>query len=264
VAATLARGGPVVSLESLLICHGMPHPTNLATATALEAAVRAAGAVPATILLLGGTPTVNVDAPGLVHLAVHGRRICKVGRRGIAAAAAAGANGAMMVSATAAIATAGGAGICNGRARGHPPGRGRHVGCVRGCRRPGGAPRRSRLCGHKSLVDVAKSFEALKSVGVGVYTIDLEGGGRQGGGRGGGGDGGGGGGGGGGRPPPLFPAFYTRNSGVPSPGVLPSIAAAAAVLVAADDLPASPASEVLAVPIPASAAAYGDGRRRRH
>jgi len=104
VAATLARGGPVVALESLLICHGMPHPTNLATATALEAAVRAAGAVLATIVLFGGTPTVKVDAPGLVHLAVHGPRTCKVGRRGIAAAAAAGDDGATTVSATAAIA----------------------------------------------------------------------------------------------------------------------------------------------------------------
>lgn len=49
VADALAAGRPVVALESTLIAHGMPFPHNLQTGRALEEAVRAAGAVPATI-----------------------------------------------------------------------------------------------------------------------------------------------------------------------------------------------------------------------
>jgi pseudouridine-5'-phosphate glycosidase len=48
------RGRPVVALESTIITHGMPYPQNLETARAVEAAVRAAGATPATIAVMGG------------------------------------------------------------------------------------------------------------------------------------------------------------------------------------------------------------------
>ena len=49
VVAARAAGRPVVALESTLIAHGLPWPTNLETARDSESAVRAAGAVPATI-----------------------------------------------------------------------------------------------------------------------------------------------------------------------------------------------------------------------
>ena len=54
VAAALADGLPVVALESTLISHGLPYPRNLEVATASEAAVRAAGAVPATVAVHDG------------------------------------------------------------------------------------------------------------------------------------------------------------------------------------------------------------------
>jgi pseudouridine-5'-phosphate glycosidase len=54
VAAALAEGRPVVALESTIITHGMPYPQNLETARAVEDAVRAAGATPATIAVMGG------------------------------------------------------------------------------------------------------------------------------------------------------------------------------------------------------------------
>ena len=54
VAAALAAGRPVVALESTLISHGLPYPQNLEVATASEAAVRASGAVPATVAIRGG------------------------------------------------------------------------------------------------------------------------------------------------------------------------------------------------------------------
>ena len=60
---------PVVALESTIICHGMPYPRNVETALAVEAAVRDAGAVPATIAILkrateGGTFSRTDRGPG--------------------------------------------------------------------------------------------------------------------------------------------------------------------------------------------------------
>ncbi|MEO3876805.1 pseudouridine-5'-phosphate glycosidase, partial [Nonomuraea sp. B12E4] len=63
VAQALAEGRPVVALESNVITHGLPYPDNAATAAKVEGAVRAGGAVPATIgvadgrLLIGMTDT---------------------------------------------------------------------------------------------------------------------------------------------------------------------------------------------------------------
>ena len=54
VTEALRSGRPLVALESTLICHGIPRPRNLALARAVEAAVREAGAVPATVALIGG------------------------------------------------------------------------------------------------------------------------------------------------------------------------------------------------------------------
>lgn len=54
VAAALAAGGPVVALESTIITHGMPYPDNAAMAARVEAIISEAGAVPATIAVVGG------------------------------------------------------------------------------------------------------------------------------------------------------------------------------------------------------------------
>ena len=60
VRAALDAGRPVVALESTLISHGLPWPTNLDTARAAEDAVRAGGAVPATVAVWRGRPTVGL------------------------------------------------------------------------------------------------------------------------------------------------------------------------------------------------------------
>jgi pseudouridine-5'-phosphate glycosidase len=69
VGAALAAGRPVVALESTLIAHGLPWPVNLETARAAEAAVRAEGAVPATIAVWAGRPTIGLDAGQVEQLA---------------------------------------------------------------------------------------------------------------------------------------------------------------------------------------------------
>ena len=52
VAEALRAQRPVVALESTLITHGLPHPANVETALAMEAAIRESGAIPATIAIL--------------------------------------------------------------------------------------------------------------------------------------------------------------------------------------------------------------------
>ncbi|MEU6704108.1 pseudouridine-5'-phosphate glycosidase [Streptomyces wuyuanensis] len=94
---------PVVALESTIIAHGLPRPRNLAVAEELEALVRGAGAVPATIAVLDGRAHVGLDKTGLERIATDpGMR--KFGHRDLAPALAAGAGGATTVSATAFLA----------------------------------------------------------------------------------------------------------------------------------------------------------------
>ena len=69
VAAALQHGQPVVALESTIIAHGMPFPQNLETAQAVEAVVRAEGAVPATCAILEGRCCVGLSEAQLHRLA---------------------------------------------------------------------------------------------------------------------------------------------------------------------------------------------------
>jgi pseudouridine-5'-phosphate glycosidase len=69
VAAAFAAGRPVVALESTVIAHGLPRPTNLGTARACEDVVRQAGAVPATIAVFDGRVHIGCDAAALERLA---------------------------------------------------------------------------------------------------------------------------------------------------------------------------------------------------
>ena len=92
VRAALADGGPVVALESTLISHGLPYPQNLDVASASEAAVRKAGAVPATVAIHDGRLLVGLDEPALVALATAAPgSVLKAARPSLAAALAAAA-----------------------------------------------------------------------------------------------------------------------------------------------------------------------------
>src|SRR5437868_13440009 len=85
VAAALRAGRPVVALESTLIAHGLPWPLNLETARAAEAAVREEGAVPATIGIMEGNPTVGLVDAELEALAQRDG-VVKASRRDLAVA----------------------------------------------------------------------------------------------------------------------------------------------------------------------------------
>ncbi|MEQ1788463.1 MAG: pseudouridine-5'-phosphate glycosidase [Acidimicrobiales bacterium] len=99
VAAALARGGPVVALESTIISHGFPRPENRAVAADVEAAVREAGAVPATIAIVGGVVHVGLDAAALDTIA-EADDVAKVSVRDLATVVARGGHGATTVAAT--------------------------------------------------------------------------------------------------------------------------------------------------------------------
>jgi pseudouridine-5'-phosphate glycosidase len=100
VVEALAQRRPVVALESTIVAHGMPWPRNLETARALEAAVREAGAVPATIAVIGGKPRIGLSPPALERLARDGARFAKLSRADLAFAVAEGRDGATTVAAT--------------------------------------------------------------------------------------------------------------------------------------------------------------------
>jgi pseudouridine-5'-phosphate glycosidase len=102
VRQALDAGRAVVALESTIIAHGLPRPRNLEVARELEDAVRAAGAVPATIAVLGGEPHVGLDEDGLRRIAT--TDMAKLSVRDLPLAAARGADGATTVAATAHLA----------------------------------------------------------------------------------------------------------------------------------------------------------------
>src|SRR5437899_12062427 len=103
VAAALRDERPVVALESTVIAHGLPWPMNLETARAAEAAVRAEGAVPATVAVWRGRPTVGLTDVELEQLA-QAKDVRKASRRDLAAAVAQAATAATTVAATMALA----------------------------------------------------------------------------------------------------------------------------------------------------------------
>ncbi len=100
VAAALAAGQPVVALESTIISHGMPYPQNVETALAVEAEVRAQGAVPATIAVLGGRLKAGLTAAEIDTLGRLGQAVTKASRRDLPVLVARRGDGATTVAAT--------------------------------------------------------------------------------------------------------------------------------------------------------------------
>jgi pseudouridylate synthase len=99
VEAAINEGRPVVALESTVIAHGLPRPSNLEVARRLEQIVRAEGATPATIAILGGKFCVGLDEAQLEHIANSGD-VKKISGRDLPIAAARRWDGATTVAST--------------------------------------------------------------------------------------------------------------------------------------------------------------------
>src|SRR3954452_18221730 len=189
VAEALAAGGPVVALESTLIAHGLPRPGNVRVAREVEAAVRAAGAVPATVALIDGEVRVGLDDAGLEAIATRDD-VAKCSARDLPLAAERGASGATTVAATAHVAArvgirvfaTGGLGGVHREARETWDESADLV-----------ALSRTGICvvcaGVKSILDVPATLERLETLGVGVAGYGTD----------------------------RFPGFYLADSGHPAP-----------------------------------------------
>ncbi|MGC5329361.1 pseudouridine-5'-phosphate glycosidase [Micromonospora sp. DT62] len=168
VADALRDGRPVVALESTIVSHGLPRPDNLRVAREIEQAVRDAGAVPATIGMVGGRLVVGLDDAELTRLAtVDG--VAKLSVRDLAVAAATGADGATTVAATSAVAAAAGIGVfatggLGGVHREAAQTFDESADLVTLARTPIAV-----VCaGVKSILDVGATLERLETLGVGV------------------------------------------------------------------------------------------------
>ena len=104
VAAAIKAGKPIVALESTIISHGLPRPSNLEVALECERIVRDAGAVPATIALLDGKVLVGLERAELEAIA-NRDDISKASIRDLAIIVAQGKSAATTVAATAHIAS---------------------------------------------------------------------------------------------------------------------------------------------------------------
>lgn len=103
VRAALAEEQPVVALESTVIAHGLPRPANVEVARAMEATIRAEGAVPATIALLDGQIVVGLNDEEIERLG-YADGVLKASRRDLGVALASRATAATTVAGTLACA----------------------------------------------------------------------------------------------------------------------------------------------------------------
>jgi pseudouridine-5'-phosphate glycosidase len=169
VQQALHSGGPVVALETTLIAHGFPPRVGVEVGRSAEAAIRAEGAVPATIGVLGGLVVIGLSDEELELFGEAGPEARKAGPRDLATAAAQRAIGATTVGGTLVACRAAGIGFL---------GTGGIGGVHRGfAERPDVSADLTELArtqtlvvssGAKSLLDVAATAEALETLGVPV------------------------------------------------------------------------------------------------
>ncbi|MGH3877912.1 MAG: pseudouridine-5'-phosphate glycosidase [Actinophytocola sp.] len=206
VSAALADGLPVVALESTLLAHGLPPGRNRKVADAVEATVREAGAVPATIAVLDGRLRVGLDAADLDR--VCSADLAKLSARDLGPAIALGRDGATTIASTALVAHAAGIGVFGTGGLGGvhlpPPGEGSSWDVSADLDVLASTPVAVVCSGVKSVLDIAATIEVLetRSVPVVGYRTD------------------------------SFPAFYRRESCFPLPWRVDAPASAAAVIAA--------------------------------
>jgi pseudouridine-5'-phosphate glycosidase len=219
VQAALDAGRPVVALESTLITHGLPRPHNLEVARVLEATVREAGAVPATIAILGGQITVGLTDEQLAYLA-EAENVRKCSRRDLPIAVGRGEDGATTVAGTMIVAHMAGirvfaTGGIGGVHRGHP------FDVSADLLELGRTPVTVVCAGAKAILDLPLTLEVLETQGVAVIGYGTE----------------------------EFPAFYARSSGLPIDVRCDTPQEVAAIVRAREDLNLT-GGTLVAVPIP--------------
>ena len=183
VAEALAAGRPVVALETSIVGQGLPAPHNLRAAHECEAAIRKAGAVPASVAVLDGEVRVGLSSADLDRIAAGAT---KVSSRDLGPAITRGGVGATTVAATMRVAAMAGirvfaTGGIGGVHRGHPEDQSADLVEL------GRTPVAVFCAGAKIILDLRLTLERLESLAVPVIGFGCD----------------------------EFPAFYSRHSGYP-------------------------------------------------
>jgi len=231
VAAALAAGLPVVALESTLISHGLPYPTNLEVALAAEAAVRDADATPATIAIRDGRILVGLDRSQLEALATApAGSVSKAARPSLAAGivhsgwATTTVSATMIAAAAAGIrvfATGGIGGVHRGAVGGPAPTLDISADLGELARTPVAV-----VCaGPKAILDLPLTLEYLETNGVPVIVVGQD----------------------------EMPGFYSQASGVAAPASVADVPAAAHLVAIHLDLELG-SGILVCVPVPAAEA----------
>lgn len=185
VARALRDRKPVLALESTVITHGLPRPENLKLALDLEDEVRAQGVTPATTSLLDGKIRVGLDPDQIKKLA-NLNDLRKISRRDFAGALASNASGGTTVAGTlvaaekVGIQTFATGGI--GGVHRQPP-----FDISADLQQLGRSPVIVVCAGAKAILDLPATLEYLETIGVPVVGWKTD----------------------------EFPAFYSRESGLP-------------------------------------------------
>jgi pseudouridine-5'-phosphate glycosidase len=168
VSAAIAAGTPIVALESTIISHGLPRPSNLAVAQECERIIRQRGAIPATIALLDGVVHIGLEANELDAIA-NRDDISKASSRDLAIIIAQGKSAATTVAATAHIAAIAGIKVFATGGLG-----GVHRGANESFDESADLTALSQLdmtvvcAGVKSILDVHATLERLETLAIGV------------------------------------------------------------------------------------------------
>ena len=168
VAAARDTGLPIVALESTIITHGMPFPQNVETARLVEGDVREAGAIPATIAVLNGVLHVGLEADELDALG-QAQNVAKLSRADIAACIATGGTGATTVAATMIAAHLAGIKVfATGGIGGVHRGAELSFDISADLQELALTPVTVVAAGAKAILDLAKTYEVLETLGVPV------------------------------------------------------------------------------------------------
>ncbi len=168
VAQALKSGQPIVALESTIISHGLPRPSNLTVAREVEEIVRSRGAVPATIAVLDGVVRIGLTDDQLIEIA-NRDDIAKASSRDLAVIAASGKSAATTVAATAHLAVLAGIHVFATGGLG-----GVHRGANETFDESADLTALSQLditivcAGVKSILDVSATLERLETLAIGV------------------------------------------------------------------------------------------------
>ena len=222
VQTALDAKAPVVALESTIITHGMPWPQNLQTAQAVEAAVRAGGAVPATMAGIEGRLCIGLPPERLEALA-QAEGVAKLSRADLAACIATGGTGATTVASTMIAARMAGIEVfATGGIGGVHRGAEESFDISADLSELAQTPVTVVAAGAKAILDLPKTLEVLETGGVPVIAYGQD----------------------------DFPAFWSRSSGLAAPLRMDDAAAIARAHRMRAAL-ALPGGQLVANPVPA-------------